>query len=89
MSLDFVFKSSDHIRFENAIHVSGTHGGAGEGHFRVGINSVPNKTSVNKEFSIIYLVCLHLLSLIIHTLTLNLEWTSVALDFFELSHKDF
>jgi hypothetical protein len=29
MNLDFVFKSSDHLRYENGIHVSGPHGGAG------------------------------------------------------------
>jgi hypothetical protein len=29
MKLDFVFKSSDHLRYENGIHVSGPHGGAG------------------------------------------------------------
>ncbi len=29
MNLDFVFKSSDHIRYENGKHVSGPHGGAG------------------------------------------------------------
>lgn len=28
MNLDFVFKSSDHLRYENGIHVSGPHGGA-------------------------------------------------------------
>jgi hypothetical protein len=28
MNLDFVFKSSDHIRYENGKHVSGPHGGA-------------------------------------------------------------
>ena len=29
MKLDFVFKSSDHLRYENGKHVSGPHGGAG------------------------------------------------------------
>ncbi len=29
LELDFVFKSSDHLRYENGIHVSGPHGGAG------------------------------------------------------------
>ncbi len=29
MELDFVFKSSDHLRYENGKHVSGPHGGAG------------------------------------------------------------
>jgi hypothetical protein len=29
MNLDFVFKSSDHIRYQNGNHVSGPHGGAG------------------------------------------------------------
>jgi len=29
MKLDFVFKSSDHLRYENDRHVSGPHGGAG------------------------------------------------------------
>jgi len=29
MNLDFVFKSSDHIRYENGKHASGPHGGAG------------------------------------------------------------
>lgn len=29
MNLDFVFKSPDHLRYENGIHVSGPHGGAG------------------------------------------------------------
>jgi hypothetical protein len=29
MNLDFVFKSSDHLRYENGVHVSGPHGGAG------------------------------------------------------------
>jgi hypothetical protein len=29
IDLDFVFKSSDHIRYENGRHVSGPHGGAG------------------------------------------------------------
>ena len=29
MKLDFVFKSSDHLRYENGRHVSGPHGGAG------------------------------------------------------------
>jgi hypothetical protein len=29
MDLNFVFKSSDHLRYENGIHVSGPHGGAG------------------------------------------------------------
>ncbi|MBK7691389.1 MAG: hypothetical protein IPK62_03070 [Bacteroidetes bacterium] len=29
MNLNFVFKSPDHIRYENGIHVSGPHGGAG------------------------------------------------------------
>lgn len=29
MKLDFVFKSSDHLRYENGNHVSGPHGGAG------------------------------------------------------------
>lgn len=29
MSLNFVFKSSDHLRYENGKHVSGPHGGAG------------------------------------------------------------
>ena len=29
MTLDFVFKSSDHIRYENGQHISGPHGGAG------------------------------------------------------------
>ena len=29
MLLDFVFKSSDHLRYENGAHVSGPHGGAG------------------------------------------------------------
>ena len=29
MKLDFVFKSSDHVRYENGLHVSGPHGGAG------------------------------------------------------------
>jgi hypothetical protein len=29
MKLDFVFKSPDHIRYENGKHVSGPHGGAG------------------------------------------------------------
>lgn len=29
MKLDFVFKSSDHLRYENGNHVSGSHGGAG------------------------------------------------------------
>lgn len=28
MDLNFVFKSSDHLRYENGIHVSGPHGGA-------------------------------------------------------------
>ena len=28
MNLDFVFKSPDHIRYENGKHVSGPHGGA-------------------------------------------------------------
>ena len=28
MKLDFVFKSSDHLRYENGRHVSGPHGGA-------------------------------------------------------------
>jgi len=29
IALDFVFKSSDHLRYENGKHVSGPHGGAG------------------------------------------------------------
>jgi len=29
MDLDFVFKSRDHLRYENSVHVSGPHGGAG------------------------------------------------------------
>jgi len=29
MDLNFVFNSSDHIRYENGQHVSGPHGGAG------------------------------------------------------------
>lgn len=29
MNLNFVFKSSDHLRYENGNHVSGPHGGAG------------------------------------------------------------
>lgn len=29
MTLDFVFKSQDHLRYENGNHVSGPHGGAG------------------------------------------------------------
>ena len=29
MELNFIFKSSDHIRYENGRHVSGPHGGAG------------------------------------------------------------
>jgi hypothetical protein len=29
MKLDIVFKSSDHLRYENGIHVSGPHGGTG------------------------------------------------------------
>lgn len=29
MKLDFIFKSSDHLRYENGRHVSGPHGGAG------------------------------------------------------------
>lgn len=29
MTLDFVFNSSDHLRYENGKHVSGPHGGAG------------------------------------------------------------
>lgn len=29
MKIDFVFKSSDHLRYENGRHVSGPHGGAG------------------------------------------------------------
>ena len=29
MNLNFVFKSPDHIRYENGKHVSGPHGGAG------------------------------------------------------------
>ena len=29
MDLNFVFKSSDHLRYENGKHVSGPHGGAG------------------------------------------------------------
>lgn len=29
MNLNFVFKSSDHLRYENGKHVSGPHGGAG------------------------------------------------------------
>ncbi len=29
IELDFVFKSSDHLRYENGMHVSGPHGGAG------------------------------------------------------------
>ena len=29
LELDFVFKSSDHLRYENGRHVSGPHGGAG------------------------------------------------------------
>lgn len=29
MNLNFIFKSSDHLRYENGIHVSGPHGGAG------------------------------------------------------------
>lgn len=29
MDLNFVFKSSDHLRYENGIHVAGPHGGAG------------------------------------------------------------
>jgi hypothetical protein len=28
MELNFIFKSSDHLRYENGIHVSGPHGGA-------------------------------------------------------------
>lgn len=28
MNLDFIFNSSDHIRYENGIHVAGPHGGA-------------------------------------------------------------
>jgi hypothetical protein len=28
MELDFLFKSSDHLRYENGKHVSGPHGGA-------------------------------------------------------------
>ena len=28
MKLDFVFKSSDHLRYENGRQVSGPHGGA-------------------------------------------------------------
>lgn len=28
MNLDFVFKSSDHLRYQNGEHVSGPHGGA-------------------------------------------------------------
>ena len=28
LNLDFVFKSSDHLRYENGVHVSGPHGGA-------------------------------------------------------------
>lgn len=28
MSLNFLFQSSDHIRYQNGIHVSGPHGGA-------------------------------------------------------------
>ena len=30
MNLNFTFKSSDHLRYENGIHVSGPHGGAVE-----------------------------------------------------------
>lgn len=37
MNLDFVFKSSDHLRYENGVHVSGPHGGAGRA-----INIEPN-----------------------------------------------
>lgn len=29
MDLNFLFKSSDHLRYENGLHVSGPHGGAG------------------------------------------------------------
>jgi hypothetical protein len=29
MDLNFTFHSSDHLRYENGIHVSGPHGGAG------------------------------------------------------------
>lgn len=29
MNLNFIFKSTDHIRYENGIHASGPHGGAG------------------------------------------------------------
>lgn len=29
MNLNFVFKSPDHLRYENGIHISGPHGGAG------------------------------------------------------------
>lgn len=28
MNLEFIFKSSDHLRYENGIHISGPHGGA-------------------------------------------------------------
>lgn len=28
MNLNFVFKSSDHLRYENGVHISGPHGGA-------------------------------------------------------------
>jgi hypothetical protein len=29
MNLNFIFKSPDHLRYENGIHVAGPHGGAG------------------------------------------------------------
>ena len=29
MNLNFLFKSSDHLRYENGVHVSGPHGGVG------------------------------------------------------------
>lgn len=29
MPINFVFKSSDHLRYQNGIHVAGPHGGAG------------------------------------------------------------
>jgi hypothetical protein len=42
MNLDFVFKSSDHLRYENGVHVSGPHGGAGRA-----VQVEPNTTGSN------------------------------------------
>lgn len=46
MNLNFTFKSSDHLRYENGIHVSGPHGGAGRA-----VKVEPNITG-GKGFSV-------------------------------------